>query len=50
MISAVEDGSVVYVMVLVISASVVTDVHLATFFMPSVSNPAKKYLDMNNVA
>lgn len=48
--SAVEDECVVYVILLVISASVMTDVQLGMAFTPSVSNPAKKYLDMNNFA
>lgn len=47
---AVEDGSVVYVIVLVISVSALTDEQLDMFFTPSVSNPERKYLDVNNFA
>lgn len=46
---AIEDECVVYVIPFVISVSVMTDVQLERVFTPSVSNPAKKYLDMNNL-
>lgn len=45
---AAEDGSVVYVIVLVISVNALTHQQLHMLFTPSGSNPEKKYLDINN--